>query len=316
MALEDDADCKSGLAYNHHDILSKASIPPYQPPAYAVHHNPQSYLPPYPFAPQASFSDPQGWLKDPVQDLMNEHPTSIVPGTSPCQVYLLSQKFKGVYTPKYLWNTRCLSPAERPDLYVSFGGRPLNLVPLRLYVDYICIDYDPEFHEVSSQAEKRIQTVQRELWEENMQEWEDKGGRGEKPQRPALSTADPTAYHNARILYTFPNILSAIEQWQAKHPAEPPIIGDQSKEAYRGSAKMDYVLKTIKDIGCQKTTIPHPDAQRAANGETFSYQRKYIIASSLRLCRALLWCRIVQEVGEACVISVIDRADGNETING
>lgn len=79
---------------------------------------------------------------------------------------------------------------------------------------------------------------------------------------------------------------------------------------------MDYVLKTIKDIGCQKTTIPHPDAQRAANGETFSYQRKYIIASSLRLCRALLWCRIVQEVGEACVISVIDRADGNETING
>lgn len=52
---------------------------------------------------------------------MNEHPPSIIPGISPSQVYLHSQKVKGLYTPNDLWNARCLSPAERHELYVSFG---------------------------------------------------------------------------------------------------------------------------------------------------------------------------------------------------
>ncbi|KAJ6284250.1 hypothetical protein J3E71DRAFT_171256 [Bipolaris maydis] len=169
-------------------------------------------------------------------------------------------------------------------------GKQLNLIASKHDVRELDIAFDPKFHEVSAQAEQR-------------------------PQRPALSTADPTAYHST-ILNNFPNVLSAIEQWQAKNPAEPPIIGARCTWACRGSAKIDYVVKTIKDVDSQKTTIPHPDPQRATNGETFSYQRKYIVASSIRLCRALLWCRVVQEVGEACVASVMSRMDRNVTMNG
>ncbi|KAF5844109.1 hypothetical protein GGP41_010169 [Bipolaris sorokiniana] len=81
----------------------------------------QPYHPPCPFTTQASLDGPSDWLEDSAQDLMNEHPPSIIPGISPSQVYLHSQKVKGLYTPNDLWNARCLSPAERHELYVSFG---------------------------------------------------------------------------------------------------------------------------------------------------------------------------------------------------
>ncbi|ENH98871.1 hypothetical protein COCC4DRAFT_154668, partial [Bipolaris maydis ATCC 48331] len=88
----------------------------------------QPYHPPCSFAPQVSLGDAQGWLKESAPDLMNEHPTSIVPGIDPNQLFLISKNVKGVYTPKDLWNVRYLSPAERYELYVSFGvfGRTMQ----------------------------------------------------------------------------------------------------------------------------------------------------------------------------------------------
>lgn len=227
-------------------------------------------------------------------------------------------------------------------------GRPLNLVPSRLDVGYKWIEYIPEFDEISQDAEDTIYWTEKGLWKESLREWKKKGKHGDPPQQRALSAANPMAYHNARILNSFPSIFNAIEQWQASHPDEPRIIGgecswddslgstnlrlhdalesktriknsflwDIAKMACRGSAKMDYILKTIKEIASQKTTIPHPDPQRAAKGETFAYQRKYVVTSSLQVCRALLWCRIVQEMGEACVAHIINRSERNDTMDG
>ncbi|ENI03092.1 hypothetical protein COCC4DRAFT_200590 [Bipolaris maydis ATCC 48331] len=192
-------------------------------------------------------------------------------------------------------------------------GRPLNLVPSRLDVGYKWIEYIPEFDEISQDAEDTIYWTEKGLWKESLREWKKKGKHGDPPQQRALSAANPMAYHNARILNSFPSIFNAIEQWQASHPDEPRII---AKMACRGSAKMDYILKTIKEIASQETTIPHPDPQRAAKGETFAYQRKYVVTSSLQVCRALLWCRIVQEMGEACVAHIMNRSERNDTMDG
>ncbi|XP_014552743.1 hypothetical protein COCVIDRAFT_41124 [Bipolaris victoriae FI3] len=81
----------------------------------------QRYHPPASCTTQASCSDPQGWLAESAKDLVNVNPSSIVPGISPKQVCSPSQRLHGLYTPGDFWNARCLSPAERHELYVSFG---------------------------------------------------------------------------------------------------------------------------------------------------------------------------------------------------
>ncbi|EUC41494.1 hypothetical protein COCMIDRAFT_106017 [Bipolaris oryzae ATCC 44560] len=93
-----------------------------QPTPYQPCHLPSA------FTPQASWDDPEAWLRNSTQDLLNDHPTSIVPGISPGQVFLRTQQIMGPYTPRDLWNVRCLSPAERHEMYVSFGvfGRTMQ----------------------------------------------------------------------------------------------------------------------------------------------------------------------------------------------
>jgi hypothetical protein len=182
--------------------------------------------------------------------------------------------------------------------------------------------------------EDRVQATAKEKHREAMQAWFEGGEEGSRPQLVALDRADPTAYHISRLMAIFPNLLNAIQSWHNENPNEPRITGrdckwgeslgnnnevvqkalrsenaikesfiwDIAREACEGSAKVDHVMDQIQTVTNEETIAPHPDPNLAAKGEKVSYKSKYVVVTALRLARALLWCRIIQEYGEKPVI--------------
>lgn len=185
-----------------------------------------------------------------------------------------------------------------------------------------------------------------------MRDWEAHGMSGDRPARPTLEKADPAAYLTARLLASFPNLLDAIHMWQdanprkPRKPRKPRIIGDAcawgnslgtanlqvqsalrseqdirqsfvwdiAEEACRGSAKIDYIIEQVHLVGSQWSCVPHPDPQRQARGEMYTYKSKVVVTSGIRLARALLYCRLVQVFGDEAVVSVASSKDRRDAV--
>lgn len=79
------------------------------------------------------------------------------------------------------------------------------------------------------------------------------------------------------------------------------FIWDIALEAYKGSAKVAYIHKTLEELRNKKTTIPHP-RPRAHQGETLEYRAKYVVLASSTLSRALIYAYIYQTFREEHVV--------------
>jgi hypothetical protein len=218
---------------------------------------------------------------------------------------------------------------------------PLSLINSRHIVQDIEIEYQPEYHSTLRQTEETVQSAATLKWRELVQEWEEGGQRGDRPVKPALAKADPKAYHLARILAVFPNLLNAINAWQESHPDEEPVIGpectwgdsvggdnkvlqgalasltqirnsflwDIAEQAVQGSAKWDHVCEQIHRLSSEYSEVPHPVEARRSRGDVVRYRSKYVVVTSLRLEKAILWCRLVQCWGKGAVVMASNSAD-------
>ncbi|KAF1919277.1 hypothetical protein BDU57DRAFT_568712 [Ampelomyces quisqualis] len=108
---------------------------------------------------------------------------------------------------------------------VDAWGKPLNLIDSTLEVKYKVVPHKDEPHAELVKWEQRPHATQTRKFKEDKRAWKDGGCVGHEPTKPALSSADPKAYHTARIMATLPNLPRALRAWQARNPKMPPAIG-------------------------------------------------------------------------------------------
>ena len=77
---------------------------------------------------------------------------------------------------------------------------------------------------------------------------------------------------------------------------------------------MKHIIEQVERLSREVTTVPHPDPSRKALEETLVYRSKYITASSLRVARAIVWCRLVQLFGDDRIVMVGEGKARNEMI--
>lgn len=224
-------------------------------------------------------------------------------------------------------------------------GNQLAIVRGELHVENLPIAPSPAAFANVKEAEAAVAATVKRKHREAIAAWKEQGSPPDRrPRKLAMKKADANAYYIARLVSSFPNILTAVEEWDSRRaPGESRVFADGDRclstsnpliaEALRSeatirssflwecaeaicedSAKMQHIIKQVARLSNEKTTVPHPDRLRRAQGEKLTYKSKYIIASTLRVGCAIVWARLEQLYGDGRIVMVAEGKARNDLI--
>ncbi|KAI0575140.1 hypothetical protein Alg130_09385 [Pyrenophora tritici-repentis] len=212
-------------------------------------------------------------------------------------------------------------------------GNQLNIVDAKHTIQYLNITHEPRWFNEVKKAENAVQAAVKQRYEDDLDAWKRLGDPTiPEPSKVNMQRANPAAYTIARLVSCFPNLLNAIDAWDKAHPEaavfgkgrtlgkdnqalQDALVSEQSirdsfiwpiaKDACKGSAKIKHIKDYINQLRKERSEVAHPILQRAKQGEKFHYKSKYIVVTSMRLARALLWAYLCQTFQDrhVCVAS-------------
>ncbi|KAI0569794.1 hypothetical protein Alg215_11433 [Pyrenophora tritici-repentis] len=201
-------------------------------------------------------------------------------------------------------------------------GNQLNIVDAKHTIQYLNITHEPRWFNEVKKAENAVQAAVKQKYKDDLDAWEQLDDPTiPKPSKVNMQRANPAAYTIARLVSCFPNLLNAIDAWDKANPEaavfakgrtlgkdnkalQSALVSEQSirdsfiwriaKNACKGSAKIKHIKDYINQLRKERSEVTHPILQRAKQGEKFHYKSKYIVVTSMRLARALLWTYLCQ----------------------